>query len=113
MTMKNLTKKIINELKGHKVIALLSNSNWPSLSDSDYWQEELLLTKAGKYILYAEGGANTQYRDEWGNPGWTERSKGYKYCRMTQEEAEKWLEESKQQSIENDYFVFEKFEKED
>lgn len=58
-------------------------------NDFNYAEESLYRTKAGKYFLYGEGGANSQYGVWHGNSG----SSGEEIRPFSPQEAREWAEE--------------------
>lgn len=85
-------KKIIDGSLYNTETAKLIGSydNGRMFTDFDYFEEELYLTRSGKYFLYGHGGGNSRYGEWHGNSG----GPGYAINAMSYSEAREWAEEN-------------------
>lgn len=84
--------KVINGSRYNTETArLLGSASYSHPGDFSYWEEDLYITKVGKYFLYGEGGPMSKYARR---VSYNETSGDEVILPMTEEEAREWAEKN-------------------
>ena len=74
-----------------------------SVSDFNYYEEELYRKKTGEFFLYGKGNGLSPYKERMAD-GWTQ---GEKIIPLTLDEAKKWVEEKESADLYEELFIVE------